>query len=124
MLADRRAADGLKEIVSYCEKVSYTVHRFGGKEQFVTDYDYQSSCVFSIQQIGEIVKNNYDWLTSNSPDFDWKGFARFRDFAAHNYHHPDFNLLWDTVNEDIPAIWNECLRLLGSMDAEASSDDT
>lgn len=107
-----RALDGLRSICRYCREVSFAVHRFGDKEVFLSDYAYQATCAFSIQQIGEIVKSNYGWLRSESPGFNWRGFARFRDFAAHNYHNVDYDALWEAVINDVPLIWNEAVRIL------------
>ncbi len=57
-----RALRGLKSICNYCEEISFAIRRFGSKDSFLTDYAYQATCAFSLQQIGEIVKTNYSWL--------------------------------------------------------------
>ena len=107
-----RAIRGLKTICRYCEEISYTMHRFGPKETFMTDFAYQATCAFSIQQIGEIVKTNYPWLKTEDPDFPWSAYIRFRDFAAHNYENVDFDLLWAGICNDVSPIWNKALAIL------------
>lgn len=108
----RNALTGLQNICSYCEQISYAVHRFGSRDDFMEDYAYQATCAFSLLQIGEIVKTNYDMLIRESPDFQWSDFVRFRDFSAHNYHKVDYDIMWNCIMEDVPLIWNEALVVL------------
>lgn len=107
-----RALNGLKTICAYCEQISYAVHRFGPKDAFLTDFAYQATCAFSLQQIGEVVKVSYSWLKAESPDFPWSEYIRFRDFSAHDYAKVDYELLWNGVCNDVSPIWNEALRIL------------
>lgn len=79
---------------------------------FLADFAYQTTCAFSLQQIGELVKVNYSWLRSENPDFPWSDYIRFRDFAAHNYENVDYDILWMSVSNDVAPIWNEAVRIL------------
>ena len=111
-----RALKGLRSVCTYCEEISRAMRRFGPKDSFLTDYAYQATCAFSLQQIGEIVKTNYSWLRTESPDFPWSQYARFRDFSAHDYENVDYDLLWAGVCDDVVPIWNEALHILESYD--------
>lgn len=115
---ETRALKGLKSICTYCEQISYAVRRFGSKDAFLTDFAYQATCAFSLQQIGELVKVNYSWLRSEDPHFPWSDYIRFRDFAAHNYENVDYDILWMSVSNDVAPIWNEAVRILESHDGD------
>lgn len=117
-----RAVKGLDSICKYCEEISYAVRRFGPKDAFLTDYAYQATCAFSLQQIGEIVKTNHSWLRTVDPDFPWSGYIRFRDFSAHDYHNVDFDILWTIICDDVTPIWNEAVMILERYRAEERSD--
>lgn len=112
----KRGLKGLNSICAYCEEISYAIRRFGSKDSFLNDFAYQATCAFSMQQIGEIVKTNYSWLRSESPDFPWKGYIRFRDFAAHNYENVDYDVLWDAICNDVSPIWSEATQILERYD--------
>lgn len=61
-----RFLEDLETICEYCENIANTIHRYGDRDEFMSDYDYQASCVFSLIQIGEAVKRNYEKLSSLS----------------------------------------------------------
>ncbi len=115
---EMRALKGLRSICMYCEEISRAMRRFGSKDSFLTDYAYQATCAFSLQQIGEIVKTNYSWLRTEAPNFPWSQYIRFRDFAAHNYENVDYEVLWAGVCDDVTPIWSKAQDILESYEDE------
>lgn len=43
-----------------------------------------------------------DFLSMNFPTVDWKGLAGIRDKIAKAYHRTDQQLIWSTIEKDIP----------------------
>lgn len=109
-----RALNGLNSICTYCEEIANATHRFGSKESFLTDYAYQATCAFSLQQIGKIVKINYSWLKTEEPKFPWHQYIRFRKFIVRNCEHMDYDVLWAGVCDDVMPIWDMALHILES----------
>lgn len=53
--------------------------------------------------IGEISKKISD-NTKEKVDLPWKDIAGFRDEAIHNYFEIDLDIVWNTIQEDIPIL--------------------
>ena len=53
--------------------------------------------------IGEMAKKLSN-QTKMSLKLPWREIAGFRDRAIHDYYEMDLDIIWDTVQEDIPAL--------------------
>lgn len=65
-----------------------------------------------ILQIGELVKNVSDEFRADNNNIPWKLLARTRDFYAHNYGALDYDVTWDTSQNDIPKLKEELEDIL------------
>ena len=81
-----------------------------GAESTNKDYDYRSSVLFNLQQIGENAKLIRLWLSENST-YDWNPVCSFRDFIAHNYARVENKVIWKILTDDFPLMMNEVIRL-------------
>lgn len=108
---DDRVKASIDRLNDYCQRIVYSMHRFGNTfESFCSDYDYQSSVLFNLQQIGETAKTIRQWLSENS-QYDWDPVCGFRDFIAHNYAHADNAMIWKILTDDFPSVMDEVARL-------------
>lgn len=112
-----RVRNTLELMISYCERIAYHMHRFGGREEFLKDWAYQDACVMILGQIGESAKTIEPWLNAHS-NHDWRLVIRFRDFAYHNYSKTKYAMVWKIISEDIP----ELLRILNGLMTVAESE--
>ena len=109
---DDRIGDSLERMNDYCQRIAFSMHRFGNSfESFDSDYDYQASVIFNLQQIGENAKAIRSWLADNS-NYDWNPVCGFRDFIAHSYARVDNTVVWKILIDDFPSMVNELARLL------------
>jgi uncharacterized protein with HEPN domain len=46
---------------------------------------------------------------------DWKGAAKIRDIIVHQYGSINIEILRDTAIKDIPALKEECLRIVNEL---------
>lgn len=70
---------------------------------FVGDEKTQSAVMLQLMLIGELAKKLSE-TTKKSYDVPWKEIAGFRDRAIHDYYEMDLDIVWQTVQEDIPAL--------------------
>ena len=71
------------------------------KKQFMADEKTQSAVVIQLMLIGEVSKR-IDAEIKNKIDLPWKDISGFRDKAIHHYFEIDLDLVWKTVEKDIP----------------------
>ena len=120
----KRDVDTLKLIVEFCDAISEDIQRFGtDMEDFVSDKAYQRSTTFSIEQIGELVKRLSSNVTEKFNDVDWHEIAKMRDFVAHRYQHVIQELLWETINIEVPELRDKCIKIIKLLESEDKCDN-
>ncbi len=97
----------LEQIVDAIRKVESYITDFD-KSKFFADEKTQSAVILQLTLIGEISKklSQETKLKINVP---WKDIAGFRDKAIHDYFDVELNVVWDTVENDIPLLKKELL---------------
>ena len=102
----------LSEILRLCEKIEKTVTRFGKQYAiFSSDPDYLDSVNMNILQIGEAVgKLSSEFVDRTKNTIDWKAIKATRNLFAHNYGAVDFEMIWATVENDLPVLKAFCLE--------------
>jgi uncharacterized protein with HEPN domain len=58
----------------------------------------------SIINIGELTKRLPDEFKSEHTEIPWRKISGMRDIAAHGYHTMDEEIVWDVVQNSIPAL--------------------
>ena len=101
------------KIRDYCLGIQDTIARFGNSpDGFLLDSDYQQSIAFSILQIGELVKRLSDDFLQEYTYIPWSLIAKTRDNYAHHYGTVDFEMVWTTAVDDLPAVEAFCRKYL------------
>jgi uncharacterized protein with HEPN domain len=62
------------------------------------------SLVALYQILGEASKNVSSDLRAAHPEIEWTSVARMRDRIAHGYFDIDYDVIWDTARNKIPAL--------------------
>lgn len=84
-----------------------------GREQFIADLKTQSAVVRQIEIIGEAVKQLSAPLTASEPSVPWRQIAGTRDRLIHAYFRVDLDAVWSMVQNDLPQLKANVLRMLG-----------
>jgi uncharacterized protein with HEPN domain len=94
-------------------------------KQFTTDIDEATfnedsmrfdSVIFNLMVIGEATKNLTDEIRNLQPQLPWNKIVRFRDYVAHHYWGLNRTVIWNIVQEDIPAIQQAIQSILEFLD--------
>ncbi len=88
------------------DELVYTGSLFPGLKYnaFVADDTLKRAVIRSLEVIGEAVKNIPDEIKSKYPLVEWREYAGLRDKLAHHYFGIDYEIVWDALVSDIPAL--------------------
>ena len=90
-------------IESYTENITYV--------SFINSNQIQDAVLRRIMIIGEAVKNLPEEFKIDHPEISWKDIAGMRDVLIHTYFGIDLDLTWETIDQDIPKLKEDLLKI-------------
>jgi uncharacterized protein with HEPN domain len=81
------------------------------KAAFLTDLKTQAAILHELLVLGEGAKRLSTGFRDEHPDVPWKAIAGMRDRLLHGYDDVDLDLVWKTVDEDLPSLVTRLERL-------------
>lgn len=81
-------------------------------DSFLLDKKTILSYTRSFEIIGEACKSIPDSFRTKYPVIDWKGFAGLRDIIIHQYFGIDYDIIWNTVINEVPEAYTVILQLI------------
>ena len=77
------------------------------EDEFVADEIAQMAVVKCIENMGEaakLLRDNHPSFIAQETGVNWRGLTAMRNVLAHRYFSIDYELVWHTVQTDIPSI--------------------
>lgn len=87
-------------------------------DEFVRDRRTVDAVVRNLIVIGEAAARVPDEVCDKCPEVPWADMRAMRNFVIHEYFGVSDAILWDTVQQDLPAIVEPLQRLLASQPGE------
>jgi len=107
-----RNSDVLRRISAYCLEISNTINRFGNNyENFANDSVYQNAVALCVLQIGELTTHFTEEFKLEYNEIPWNQIKALRNVVAHNYGKIDKEILWETILNDIPKLYEYCVSI-------------
>ena len=95
--------DALQQIATYTAGMN--------KDSFAENRLVQDGVIRQFEIIGEATKNLSAAFKEQHSSLPWKDLAGFRDKLIHQYFGVDLSLVWRSVEDDVPMLKNELLRM-------------
>jgi len=93
----------LRDIVQSCAKImNFTTGLT--LQALLRDERTYDAVVRNLEVIGEAAKHISNSTRTKMPLVDWRKIAGLRDVLAHDYFGIDNNILWDIVQNKVPAL--------------------
>ncbi len=107
----------IEHIVKYCEEIENEVNAIDrNKDRYLESNVYKNSFALCILQIGELVGLLSEEYKNLNKEVDWRSIKTMRNVVAHKYGAFDFDVLWETITEDVPELYNYCKTRLEAFD--------
>lgn len=91
----------LKHILESVVQIEEYVHGVS-KEKFLTSPQIQDAAMRRLAVIGEATKNLPDNLRERYAQIPWTNIAGMRDMLIHEYFGVDTEIVWNTLEKDLP----------------------
>jgi uncharacterized protein with HEPN domain len=75
-----------------------------GKDQFMYSKLVRDAVIRNLEIIGEATKNISTEFRNQHPEIPWRAMAGMRDVLIHNYMGVDLNIVWNTIERELPKI--------------------
>ena len=93
----------IKKMMKYCSDIEYLMDKYHSDIYvFKTDISFQYACNMCIIQIGELVSRLSDEFLEQYRQIPWHAIKAMRNLHAHDYDRVDLDIVWNTLQEDIP----------------------
>ncbi|GHU51181.1 antitoxin [Clostridia bacterium] len=93
----------IKKFLKYIEKI-FAYRGDCEFSEFVADEKLAEACVFNLIQIGELVRRLDDEFKEAHPQIHWGSIYNLRNRIVHDYEGIDFEIIWDIIANDLPAL--------------------
>jgi uncharacterized protein with HEPN domain len=100
----RHTLDAAREAIVFCQGRS--------REDLKTDRMLNLSLVRLLEIIGEAARGVSEACRSIHPEIPWKSMAGMRDRLVHGYFDVDLDIVWETVEKDLPSLVSRLEKIL------------
>lgn len=112
-----RIPDYLAHIVEAIERIHRYVEDMS-EVMFLEDEKTQDAVVRNFEIIGEAAHNierYHSTYAEDNPDVPWSLMYAMRNRVSHGYFKVDFELLWQTIQQDLPLLHQQVRLLIDPM---------
>jgi uncharacterized protein with HEPN domain len=72
--------------------------------EFLTDLKTQDAVIRTLEIVGEATKQLSQEVRTRHPAVPWKNMAGLRDKLIHDYFGVNFDIVWQIVSDELPAV--------------------
>ena len=102
----------LGHIKEFCEDLMTYLYEIEDLEEFKKSKLYQDAVIRKLEIIGEASTNISDELKNKYTKVPWKVIRGMRNRLSHAYFGIDYNLVWETLINDIPKLHKQINKII------------
>ena len=80
-------------------------------DSFIEDRKTYSAVIREFEIIGEAVKHLPKEITDKYSNIEWRDIKDFRNMLIHEYFGVDFEIVWNTINDDLPKLYETICKI-------------
>jgi len=84
-----------------------------GLDAFLDSETIQDATLRNLQTMSEATQRLSNELKTTRPDIEWERIGAFRNILVHNYLGIDMELIWSTIDRDVPALKTAISEMIG-----------
>jgi len=111
-LKDKDIRDYLNDIFDAAAKIQEFTQGIISYDEFIKNDMLLSAVIRKFEIIGEAIKKVPVSIREKYNNIPWKNIAGARDRLIHNYDDIDYEILWDTVINDIPQLKSDIEKII------------
>jgi uncharacterized protein with HEPN domain len=119
--SSRDYRDFLEDIAQYAEKGRVIVADID-YDEFKSNEEKILTTIRVIEVIGESAKRILNSIRDRYPEVPWIGLARMRDKIIHVYFGVDTEVVWQTLQEDLPPLQESMKKIISDLDRKHYRD--
>jgi uncharacterized protein with HEPN domain len=103
----------LEHILTAIKRINHYVENVG-EVSFLKSELIQDAVIRNIEIIGEASRNierHYPDFTAKHPEVPWSDLYWMRNRVSHGYFSVDFELVWKTIEKDIPELQSQIQKI-------------
>ena len=104
----------LETIVNYADELASAIQEYSITEQVIEESPgFKGMVAFFVLQIGETAKSLSAQFKDAHPEIEWGKITGMRNNIVHAYGKILSDILWSTVENDIPEFRDFCTKQIG-----------
>ena len=120
-MKSREFIDYLRDIIDAVEKIEKFTEGMDS-EGFYADDKTAYAVIRALEIIGEATKKVPQNIKESYPQVPWREMAGIRDKLIHDYFGVNLEVIWKTVQEDLPTLKPRILQILQENAEETEGD--
>jgi len=111
-MSDRDWLVLIEDIQRSCGKILRYTKNMNSLEEFVRDEKTVDAVIRNLEVIGEAAKRIPQDIRARYGSIPWRAIAGLRDVLIHGYASVNYRIVWDIVENEVPALKDELDRIL------------
>ena len=110
---DSKEIKVFEKIIEHVYSIIEETRDINDAEEFKATNDKSKAALFDLLQIGELIQNGLSKDTIQQIDtIPWRQIYALRNRIVHGYASVDYQIIWETITEDIPGLGEQLEDIL------------